>query len=205
MAAVTLAPVGQAFDPTDPGEAVTDRDGDGLTANEEYVLGTDPSNPDSDGGGVPDGWERRYGLDPTLAADDFADSDSDGLDNWQEFVHGTSPIDPDTDDDGLMDSIDPDPLRPPEGGAPTEGGGVWPGNDDGWDGGPVDGSGGTGTGSGTGQGSGSSAAPGQGQGSGQGQGAGSGAGQGTGNGQGAGQPGLPGTPPSDSDGDGIVG
>jgi hypothetical protein len=36
---------------------VADRDGDGLTDAEEGLLGTDPDNPDTDGDGLPDGWE----------------------------------------------------------------------------------------------------------------------------------------------------
>jgi hypothetical protein len=36
---------------------VVDRDGDGLTDAEEALLGTDPNNPDTDGDGLPDGWE----------------------------------------------------------------------------------------------------------------------------------------------------
>ena len=36
---------------------VGDRDGDGLTDAEEALLRTDPDNPDTDGDGLPDGWE----------------------------------------------------------------------------------------------------------------------------------------------------
>jgi hypothetical protein len=199
---LVLAPLGAAFDPTDPAEGARDADGDGLTTLQEFVLGTNPSNSDTDGGGTPDGWEVHHGLDPTQRGDDLADIDGDGWDSWMEFIHGTDPRNPDTDDDGLMDGIDPDPLRPGEFGMPPTDPGYRNGTGGG---GPVDGSGGTGGGSGTGQGSGSGSGQGNGQGNGQGQGAGSGAGQGTGNGQGAGQPGIPRVPPSDSDGDGIVG
>ncbi|MEM7391547.1 MAG: Ig-like domain-containing protein, partial [Verrucomicrobiota bacterium] len=41
-----------------------DSDGDGLHDEGEFVLGTDPLNPDSDGDGVLDGPEVRQGLDP---------------------------------------------------------------------------------------------------------------------------------------------
>jgi hypothetical protein len=195
-----------AFDPTDPLDGARDSDGDGLSNYQEFLLGTDPSNPDSDGGGAPDGWEYQYGLDPTNRADDYMDTDGDGWDNYQEYLHGTDPRNKDTDGDGLIDSVDPNPLLWE--GTNTGGQGFGPGQ---MGGGPVDGSGagmgsgsGSGQGSGSGSGSGSGAGQGQGQGNGQGQGAGQGAGQGTGNGQGSGQaPGNQGTP-TDSDGDGIL-
>lgn len=43
------------LDPDDPGDRNEDPDGDGLTNYEEYQLGTDPKNPDTDGDGVNDG------------------------------------------------------------------------------------------------------------------------------------------------------
>lgn len=45
--------------PTSTGNS--DSDGDGLTDNEEYLLGTDPQNPDSDGDGLSDGIEAAQG------------------------------------------------------------------------------------------------------------------------------------------------
>ncbi|HOZ49677.1 MAG TPA: choice-of-anchor Q domain-containing protein [Candidatus Hydrogenedentes bacterium] len=42
-----------------------DSDGDGLTDDEEYALGTDPNNPDTDGDGVSDGDEVDAETDPT--------------------------------------------------------------------------------------------------------------------------------------------
>jgi hypothetical protein len=54
-----------------------DFDGDGLSNYEEYILDTDPWNPDTDG---------------------------DGLTDWEEvFVYFTDPLNPDTDDDGVWD------------------------------------------------------------------------------------------------------
>lgn len=41
-----------------------DTDGDGLTDQEEAVMGTDYKNPDTDGDGVDDFWETAFGLDP---------------------------------------------------------------------------------------------------------------------------------------------
>ena len=42
----------------------SDEDGDGLTAEEEEALGTDPGNPDSDGDGYDDATEASAGFDP---------------------------------------------------------------------------------------------------------------------------------------------
>jgi len=50
----------------DPGEGLLDTDGDGISdLDENYVYGTDLNNPDTDGDGLPDGWEISKGLDPT--------------------------------------------------------------------------------------------------------------------------------------------
>jgi len=43
---------------------VTDWDGDGLPCFMEWLLGTDPRDPDTDGDGLNDGDENRYGSDP---------------------------------------------------------------------------------------------------------------------------------------------
>ncbi len=43
---------------------VVDSDGDGLTDNEETIVGTDPFNPDSDNDGKLDGEEINYGTNP---------------------------------------------------------------------------------------------------------------------------------------------
>src|SRR6266581_8261667 len=162
-----------AFDPTDPLDGARDSDGDGLSNYQEFLHGTDPSNPDTDGGGATDGWEVNYGLDPTNRADDYLDTDGDGWDNYKEFLVGTNPLKKDTDDDGLIDSVDPNPLFPDSPYTDASGGFA---NGQGGDSSPVDGSG-MGSGSGSGQGSGSGSGQGAGQGNGQGQGAGQGAGQ----------------------------
>lgn len=46
-----------------------DFDHDGLSNLEEYLLGTNLASADSDGDGLPDGWERAHGLDPKNASD----------------------------------------------------------------------------------------------------------------------------------------
>lgn len=45
---------------------------------------------DSDGDGLPDWWEKLFGLDPNLA-DANADFDNDGWNNLQEFLRGSNP------------------------------------------------------------------------------------------------------------------
>jgi len=47
--------VANGFNPLDPSDAATDADGDGLTNRQEYELGTDPRDSDTDGDGIRDG------------------------------------------------------------------------------------------------------------------------------------------------------
>lgn len=116
-----------------------DADDDGLTDEEEALLGTLPQNPDSDGDGLLDGFEVRYGFDPLTGGEGpldpdgdtvtnldeqrlggdptVADSDGDGLDDAEEVdVYGTDPTLMDTDEGGLGDGDEvlrrKDPLDP---------------------------------------------------------------------------------------------
>ena len=102
---------------------VQDRDGDGLSAAEEYFYGTDDHNPDTDGDGLSDYAEARVGWMvnapnvPGYPRQVFSnpanpDSDGDGLTDAQEKAKGTDPLNADTDGDGLSDSSDPEPLVP---------------------------------------------------------------------------------------------
>ena len=77
-----------------------DSDGDGLSDDEEALIGTEPGNPDTDGDGLLDGEEiNTYGTDPV-----DSDTDGDGLNDGDELnSHGTDPMDVDTDGDGLHD------------------------------------------------------------------------------------------------------
>jgi hypothetical protein len=67
------------------------------------LNGTDPTNPDTDADGIPDGWELAQGLNPLSAADAPLDADNDGLSNLQEFLHETDPNRTDSDGDALSD------------------------------------------------------------------------------------------------------
>jgi hypothetical protein len=58
---------------------------------------------DSDGDGMPDGWEVKNGFNPLAGTDARADPDNDGLTNLQEYQNDTDPRDADSDDDGLSD------------------------------------------------------------------------------------------------------
>jgi hypothetical protein len=57
---------------------------------------------DSDGDGIPNVWETKYGLNP-FVNDANSDADNDGLTNLQEYQYGTSPTNADTDGDGMPD------------------------------------------------------------------------------------------------------
>lgn len=47
--------------------------------------------PDSDGDGIPDAWERKWGFDPEDPADGNRDADSDGYTNVEEFLNASAP------------------------------------------------------------------------------------------------------------------
>ncbi len=89
----------------------SDCDSDGLTLDEEGLLGTDPNNPDSDGDTVSDGQEvNNDGTDPLddcsrIGGSALPDSDCDldGLTTAEEESLGTDPNDPDTDGDTISD------------------------------------------------------------------------------------------------------
>ena len=83
----------EAFDPlvrrpdvNDPsrGWDVRDFDGDGLTDEEEYALGTNPCNWDSDGDGVSDYYEIMAGTDPLNKKDGVGGVVKNGLDSYMD-------------------------------------------------------------------------------------------------------------------------
>ncbi len=105
----------------DANEGVDAPDYDGMSNIREYERGTDPTNADSDGDGMPDGWEDTYrdACDPTNGLDHTDDWDKDGLSNLAEFQNqpvSTNPENPDTDGDGVNDGDEvangSDPTNP---------------------------------------------------------------------------------------------
>ena len=79
-------------------ELASDTDGDSLTLLQEAEANTDPISNDTDGDGLPDGWEVRYssvsGVDPLVAATESelaSDTDGDGFTLLQEAEANTDP------------------------------------------------------------------------------------------------------------------
>ena len=95
-----------------------DCDNDFWTNLTEYNNQTDPClAEDTDGDGMPDGWELTFGFDPLDPDDGVGDLDDDGLINVLEYENGTSPVDPDSDADGMDDGTEvlvygSDPTNP---------------------------------------------------------------------------------------------
>ncbi len=83
-----------------PALGLSDIDGDGASADQEAVLGTNPTDPDSDKDGLSDGREAfELGTNPLIQ-----DTDKDGLLDGEEVInYTTNPLNPDTDGDGFSD------------------------------------------------------------------------------------------------------
>ncbi|UJG41275.1 MAG: thrombospondin type 3 repeat-containing protein [Candidatus Heimdallarchaeum aukensis] len=81
-------------------DSTEDFDNDGLTNLEEYQIGTNPIDNDTDDDGLDDYEEiNTYNTDPL-----DSDSDGDGLTDGQEVhIYSTDPLDNDTDGDGMLD------------------------------------------------------------------------------------------------------
>lgn len=77
--------IANGLDPTDPALPFEDPDHDGLTNLQEFQLGTDPNNPDTDGDGLTDGQEVLiYHTNPLLFS-----TDGTGISDGIEVQTGT--------------------------------------------------------------------------------------------------------------------
>jgi von Willebrand factor type A domain/Bacterial TSP3 repeat len=86
---------GRGCDPASaltPGCRCADTDGDGLSQFAEGYLGTRETLFDSDGDGIGDGDEVRFGLDPTNPTASSLDTDGDGNPDSAELRADSSPV-----------------------------------------------------------------------------------------------------------------
>ncbi len=121
------------LDPTNPYDAADDFDDDGYSNYIEWIMGSDPEDPDStpaasletlpdgDGDGIPLAVEEDYAyLDENDPSDATDDDDGDGYSNYLELILGTDPsdrgsvpsepiqgtLDSDDDGDGIPDNVE---------------------------------------------------------------------------------------------------
>ena len=93
----------------DDGGPTVDSDADALVDSAEKALGTDPTNPDTDGDGYRDGIEAHFPntLNPLVAnpgcSNPNVDSDEDHLMDCEETLYGTSVLNPDSNGNFILD------------------------------------------------------------------------------------------------------
>jgi Concanavalin A-like lectin/glucanases superfamily/Bacterial TSP3 repeat len=87
--------------------STSDFDDDELSDIQEFQLGTDPNNFDTDGDTLPDGFEVINGLNPLVgSASPTIDTDNDGVTDFNEWLNGTNPLVVDTDGDTVGDGTE---------------------------------------------------------------------------------------------------
>ena len=91
------------LNPDDASDAAGNLDADELTNLQEFLAGTDPTKPDTDGDGLADHVE----INDHKTSPKSADTDGDGLTDGAEVNdHGTDPTKEDTDEDGFKDQVE---------------------------------------------------------------------------------------------------
>ena len=137
LAIASFAGFAAALNPLQGDDWEHDPDGDLLNNRDEFLAGSDPNNWDTDGDGLPDGWEVDNSMDPSDPSDALLDNDYFGgeeyssysqvdppYDNYAEYYRAwiidpetgeqtyihTNPNDPDSDGDDIPDPDDPTPL-----------------------------------------------------------------------------------------------
>lgn len=97
----------QGLNPNDPFDAMEDQDRDGLSALEEFGLGTDINLDDTDGDGIEDGEEVIAGEDGFITSPLLADTDGDLVNDGLEVAGGSDPTDENSRDiSAALDSIE---------------------------------------------------------------------------------------------------
>ena len=70
-------------------------DENGNTHIDDTIRWFEIISPDGDGDGLPDNWEKKYGLDPADPSDVHLDPDGDGYTNLEEYYLDSNPNEPD--------------------------------------------------------------------------------------------------------------
>jgi len=102
------------FESTSP-QPADDADGDGSSLLDEFLNGLDPTEADTDGDGMADGFELGSACLSPQARDSTGDPDADGVDNLTEYTRGTDPCTPEP------GAAAPTPEAPPEVPTPVAG------------------------------------------------------------------------------------